>query len=79
MTPHAFCRVRSPSALDLQIRGHFADKYSDEAYELAFGLLYSVVALPSILLCLIGGHLVDRIGFAPVLIACMLTIVCGQV
>ena len=67
----------NPAALYTQLRSAFGD--GDADFALDFGMLYSVYSLPNVVLPLIGGVLVDRVGVRFSLFLFSLLVLAGQI
>lgn len=53
----------NPSALHDALKHHFSKDFSEKRFEHYFSLMYSVYALPNIVLPFFGGLLIDRFGY----------------
>jgi len=51
----------TPSAIKELMHEQFAKKYSEKQFEIFYSLLYSIMALPNIMLPLVLGLLVDKV------------------
>jgi len=53
----------NPAALHDPLKRHFSKEFGEKRFEKYFGLMYSVYSMPNIILPLVGGLLVDAVGY----------------
>eukprot|EP00742_Colponemidia_sp_Colp-10_P008520 GILJ01009232.1.p1 GENE.GILJ01009232.1~~GILJ01009232.1.p1 ORF type:complete len:436 (-),score=60.05 GILJ01009232.1:46-1353(-) len=68
----------NPAALKEPLKEYFGDRYTTDEYEFLYNLLYTLYALPNVILPLVGGFLIDKIGVRKMLLVFGACIVVGQ-